>query len=485
MKKTTTIIIILSFLMLPGICVAAPCGNPASIINIDGFAPFLKPTKVQEALTNYASYPGDGQHELCFQMSTPLTISSASSVKAFALNVSGSDNVYVTGLKLNRSDDLAADIAPLLSINNGGTEKAIIAGISLTNVRNGLALSGNGAIEVGSYNDNKTVITGSPTKSGSCIDVKSPGAVLSAVQASSCGEGIKVDADNVAIKNNSAIFLNSVGIHVVGGRNMTDVVSSRIYANNDGNDANLWRYDGIRFDEDALKEIFFYDVVNNEPVPLLDGEDVINYENRKPYLLIDIPEGKTGKVEFLLSVDNEADGTCNAVNSYKQACSSLEGMTNPVSVSADSLASGPVEVTIPASYLLKKLVAIYTDPERGTAGISRQFTFSANDGVVAFVANPYDIPTSGGAVDTGSSSSDDEEEQTTGGSGMDGVNTAGEGSNLIDAAGGPSGCGGGASIMALSWRDSSIAGVLWFLIVISAAIASLRLVRVRFKRGQR
>ncbi len=482
MKIKIALILGLSLLVLPFVSIAQTCG-PANTIDFGAFLPNQQDNKLQLALTNYSSYPEGDNYALCFIM-PQLEISAADDVKSFTLTVGAGEtkNIYIVGVNLIKHDDLVSD-TPLLTINHSGTGTVYLKNITLSNVKNGLKLEGTGKIEVGSYGDNKTVITGDTTKSGACIDVKSPGAVLSGVQASSCHEGVKVDANNVQIKDGSLIKGNIFGVNILSARIGSKISGSKIY-NNEGDDDNDRRLDGIKIDDGAMHELVLYDVINNEPVPILDGDEIVEYNERKAYFLLDLPEGRTGSVEFFYSSDQ--DCVLDGEHAYKQICGNPAGFTNPASIEPSALANGPLEITIPPQHYGKALVAVYTESERGTAGISRQFELnSGSNGVVAFVANPYDIPTSGGAVDTGSSSSDDEEEQTTGGSGMDGVDTAGAGSSLIDAAGGPSGCGGGASIMALSWRDSSIAGVLWFLIVISAAIASLRLVRVHFKHRQR
>ena len=483
MKRAIIIAVVAVILSIPLTSSAQTCSSP---ININAFLPSMRLNAVKSALLGYASHPEGDHYELCFIMDE-MELTSTQLGTSFKLETLPAEtkDVYVTGLKIKSNSGDPINI-PIFVADNQGTGTIYLKNITLSNVKNGLQLAGTGKIEVGSYNDAKTVITGGSTKSGSCIDVKSPGAVLSGVQASSCHEGVKVDADAVGIKDKSIIKGNKIGVHILSGREGTAINGSKIYYNDDGNPLTIKREDGIRMDDGVMHEIVFYDVIDNEPVPILDGDDIIEYNDRKAYLLVDLSEGKTGSVEFFLSEEGDC-GLDPSESSFKQVCGDVTGVTNPVSLNASNLSAGPMEVTLPPSYYGKALVAVYNDSERGTAGISHQFELnSGSNGVVAFVANPYDIPTSGGAVDTGTSgSSDDDDEQTTSGSGMDGVNTAGEGSSLIDAAGGPSGCGGGASIMALSWRDSSIAGVLWFLIVISAAIASLRLVRVHFKHRQR
>ena len=146
-----------------------------------------------------------------------------------------------------------------------------------------------------------------------------------------------------------------------------------------------------------------------------------------------------------------------------------------------------MQATIPSQYLSKPIVVVFSDDERGTAGISRQFSVSEG-GVVAFVANPYDIPTSGGVTDmgtSGSSDDDDSDNTTTGASSMGGEGAMAEGgSGIIGAANAAGGCGGGSSLMGLAWHDASLGGILWCLLLALGSIASMRMVQVKVRRKQ-
>ncbi|MFA5186484.1 MAG: hypothetical protein WC551_08415 [Patescibacteria group bacterium] len=484
MKRAIIIAVVAVILSIPLTSSAQTCSSP---ININALLPSMRLNAVKNALLNYASHPEGDHYELCFIMDE-MELTSTQLGTSFKLETVPAEtkDVYVTGFKIksNSSDPINV---PIFVADNQGTGTVYLKNIAFSNVKNGLKLEGTGKVEVGSYNDNKTVITGDSAKSGACIDVKSPGAVLSGVQASSCHEGVKVDADNVMVKDESVVMGNHIGIHVLSGRKVASVEKSKIYFNDDGDSASLLRNDGIRLDDPPMHEIVFYDVVSNELVDISDGEDPIEYKGRNAYMLLNIPEGKTGKVEFYVSEDA---GCGLGVESHAngQPCALVGGMTNPVSVASTDLSQGPIDVTLPPEYYDKNLVALYSDPERGTAGISRQFKLS-DQGVVAFVANPYDIPTSGGAVDAGTTGSsdddDDSDSATTGASSMGGEGAMAEGgSGIIGAANAAGGCGGGSSLMGLAWHDASLGGILWCLLLALGSIASMRMVQVKVRRKQ-
>ncbi|MBN1283204.1 MAG: hypothetical protein JXA24_05455 [Proteobacteria bacterium] len=410
----------------------------------------------------------------------------ADGITGFTLNVEAAiaNDIYITGLKLAKADALLSS-DPLLAINHYGAGTIHLKDTQLSNVKNGLKMTGLGKIELGAYDDKGVVVTGDSTKSGSCIDVKSKNAVLSGVQASGCHEGVKIDAVGVEVKGGSIIRSNHLGVHVMSENNRPVIQGSSIYNNKDPAGTDLLRNYGVKIEGSVMHELVFYKMEENEPVPLLDGEDIIEYKDSPAYVLIDVPEGNSGKVEFFLSMDDEASATCSGLTAYKQSCSSVGGMTNPVTISSGMLDLGPVEITLSPQVLNKTLIAMYNDSEKGSAGISRQFSFSASPtggGVVAFVANPYDIPTTGGATDV--PVGDDEEEGGGSSMGGDGVTTEG-GGGIIGAAGAASGCGGGASLMGLAWHDASAGGIAWCILIALSAIGAMRLVHAPIKRRRR
>jgi len=472
MKMRLILALGLLLLILPSVSIAQTCG-PANTIDLGAFLPNQQDNQLQLALTNYASYPEGGNYALCFVM-PQLDISAADDVKSFTLTVGAAEakNIYIVGVDLIKNNDLVSD-TPLFTVVHSGTGTVYLKDVQLSNVKNGLSLSGTGKIELSTRSDEKVVVTGDSSKSGTCIDVKSPAAVLSAVEASSCHEGVKVDASDVKIKDSSRIYSNHLGVHALAGRARTSIKGSLVYANDDGNPSTLLREDGVRIDGGVMNEVVFYDMVNNEPTPLLDGDDQINYSNGVAYMLLDIPAGQSGTVELYYSKGDDC-GLPEGMAPAKQPCGVLTGITNPVTVSAAELNGAMKMIHLPPQYYSKSIVAVYEDPVRGTAGISREFT---GPEIVAFVANPYDIPTTGGAVDTGDSG-DDEEDSGGNSMGGEGATTEG-GGGIISAAGAAGGCGGGASLMGLAWSDASVGGILWCMGLAVATIASLRLVTAK------
>ncbi len=472
MKRRYIIGLAILLFVLPAIGYAADCNT----INI----PNVMPNKIGTIRAALLNYQQGGVYGICFNMEQPLELNSNIFDTPFLLSIPNveSHDVYIKGLQL-RNDDEFPVMHELFKVQHSGSGNVVLEEFDIRDIKKGLLFEGTGKIAL-----NSSKVAGDSAKSGACIDVKSPGAVLSAVQASSCHEGVKVDANGVIIKDKSAIASNHLGVHVASGITGTDVKSSLVYANNDDDASTLVRHDGIRIDDGAMNEVVFYDVVDDEPVPLLDETKDIQYEGRPAYMLLDIPENKKGKVEFYISRPEDCS-LPDGVVAYEQNCALVETMTNPIEITAATLAQGPVQTTIPPQYLSKPIVVVFSDDERGTAGISRQFSVSEG-GVVAFVANPYDIPTSGGVVDTGASgSSDDEEEQTTGANSMGGEGAMTEGGGgIISAAGAAGGCGGGSSLMGLAWHDASLGGILWCLLLALGAIASVRVVQVKVRRKQ-
>jgi len=479
MKRTLSIAIAIFFLLLPGVSRAQACNTVD--IDSDIMSKSAMITAIEDALSDYQQ---GGVYGICFDMhDEALLLGAADISSSFLLEIpeGESHDVYIEGLML---DNYTANPVSheFIKVVNNGSGTVTIDNISLSDIKNGLLLEGGGKTEVKS-----STIAGDTSKSGNCIEIASAGAVLNGVQASGCGDGVKVDADDVSITNGSVIKGHKIGVHIMSGAEKTDVSGSLIYYNDDGDDGNLRRFDGIRIEDDALHEIVFYDIVDDEPVPLLEGENIIEYEAGPAYLLMDIPDGKTGVVEFFISEEDE-EGGCDAVYSFKQACTNLDGMTNPVSIKSSVMAYGPVRVTIPPEHLDKTVVAVYTDPDRGTAGISRQFSLSENSGgVVAFVSSPYDIPTTSGLAGDDAAPSMPEEEDDGGGSGIggDGIGTEG-GDGVIEAAGGVAGgCGGGgASLAGDSFRTVALLMDLWWNLLLVGVILGVRkaFVRVRDKR---
>jgi len=482
MKRIYFLVAMVAILLFSSTSFAQVCSSPISLLP-------LNRTQKIDAINNAFASPCNiivGEDcEICFEMNE-FAIEPDDMITGFSLSVDGlvTRDIYVVGLNLSKLDSLDTD-DPLLTIQHDGSGTVYLEDTQLSNVKNGLKLAGSGAIQLASYLDGPVTVEGNADKLGSCIDVKADAAVLNGVQASGCGDGVKVDADDVSITNGSVIKGHKIGVHVLSGRTDTLIEQSLVYWNDDGDPSNLLREDGVKFDDVVMHEAVFYDVEGEDPVPVLDDDEVYEYGEKTAYVLMDIPDGKEGEVEFYYG----SDSACELVgeeHAYGQSCKLVTGMTNPVSLKSSVMAYGPVRVNAPSDANGKSMVIVYNDPDRGSAGISRQFSITGDERVIAFVSSPYDIPTTSGLAGDDTAPSMPEEEDDGGGSGIggDGVGTEG-GGGVIEAAGGVAGgCGGGASLAGDSFRTVALLMDLWWNLLLVGVILGVRkaFVRVRDKR---
>ena len=475
MKKRYTIGLAILMLILPAVGNAADCNN----VDIPGFlSPVQKIQKVRDALSDYAQ---GGIYGICFQMDSSLKVSATAAPFELIIPSSETKNVYVKGLKIENSET-SPIMENLLKVKHSGSGEVVFEDFDFQNIRKGLLLEGAGKVFIKS-----SKFSGEASKYGPCVEVQTGGALLDGIDVSMCAAGISVKANNVKI-NNSKSWENKIGVNIASGIVGTDIQKTQIYGNDDGDPLTSRAADGIRIEDKAPHALAFYDLVDGEPVPVDENSESVELTGKDVNVLVPIPAGDTAsaRVEFYFS----GGTSCGAVTSTsgQAACYVGEGISNPVEFNAATLEKGKISIEVPPEHYDKAIVAIYTDPELGTAGISQRFNVKSG-GVVAFVANPYDIPTSGGAVDTGTSGSsdddDDSDSATTGASSMGGEGAMAEGGGgIISAAGAAGGCGGGSSLMGLAWHDASLGGILWCLLLALGSIASMRMVQVKVRRKQ-
>lgn len=479
MKRLLALVVCTVFSMLPSLADAVTC------LSVDALPPNQKKNSIQIELNKLL--PGGGSQEACFQMAVPLVMKNGSD--GFILNLNGTqlaDDIKISGLFL-KNDDVVPLTTPFLSITHNGEGTVTLNNISFgrldvdpstKGVVNGVVIEGDRGITLA-----QSRIAGDSAGTGTCISIKSPGSIIDGVDVSGCADGVQVDADNVIIRNESSIHQNQIGVHILAGRTGTEIDSSLIYFNNDNDNFNLWKDDGIRIDGGVLHEAALYDVVEKDRIPVLDDNQPYDYEGRKPYILLDLPKGQNGTIEFFLSDEKE----CNlpvGVQSRNQPCALIKSGTPPlptrIQIDGTQLDNDRlIEVQVPDELKDKRVVTVYTAPEEGTTGISRQFVFEC--GVVAFVATPYDIPTSGGAIEVPIESGDsttEEQVQQQGGDEVGGGSDTGGGG--ISAAAG--GCGGGASLTGDQFSTMAFGLDLWLLTLAAAVIATLRTAKVRVKK---
>lgn len=374
-------------------------------------------------------------------------------------------DVYIIGLKI----DSMMDEAPLSITHNGDDAKIFIHDLEITNANEGLALeSAAGTIPpAGAIQIIGSKITGA-NKEGNCITVASPGTLLSEVEVTNCAEGVRINANNVQIAD-STIFTNKIGVHIMGGVTGTDFGSSLIYANNDDDDETMMRFDGVRM-EGIISDLRFFELVNEEPVFFEADEETVTFNNEERMARILLPEnhGYDGRVELYLAKED----VCGIVGEARgQPCKIIEDLSTDISY--EVLAEGDgVQTELPANYMDKEIVAIYTSTESGSTAISQKFKVASGEagdlGVVAFVQTPYDIPTPGGGATDGAELGSGDDTDVIGGSGMDaGGSSSGMKCSLIESS---------------MPNSTTLALEFWWIIFAIALLGSTRQAKARIRR---
>mgnify|MGYP000930785409 FL=1 len=301
-------------------------------------------------------------------------------------------------------------------------------------------------------------MTGDAAKTGPCVTVNVPAASLDRVTATSCSTAILVNAPNVKITN-SEITGNGVGVKVANGIEGAKVLRSKVYGNTEG----------IVTLEEASAPIFFDgDTKDTKDIFPVDADisKVIDYADRPVYLNIPLNGSASSEedanIEFLLSNTKDIEGI-ELVNKDKV------DIVKP----AKELANKAERYKIPAEYLNKPLVAIYTDPIHGTTGFSQRFTTSAGD-VVAFVSSPFDMTTSGGSNMEGIDVANVDVQ------GVD-VGAGGGSTGVAGATAASGGCGKAELVPGGSARTVDVAMALWWILFSAAIVTTTRTVKARSK----
>jgi hypothetical protein len=494
MKKLIIILTVTGLLALPSIGLAQTCSKtviPALVsagsrLNLIKTA--LQDYSICPTAPGYSCPPSPPttHYAVCFIMD-PLMVNATDLGSAITIQTGGSEtkDVYVKDLKIENDGGDPVGI-PLLLATNMGTGKIILQDILLEGAKKGIILASdpvkNGGIEL-----KDSVIEGDGLKEDACVAIGAEGAVLDNVQTSMCGNGALVSSNQVKIKN-SKIWDNKIGVEIGTGIVGTDIESSLIYSNDDevttGPD-DRQRYDGVKIVDGAAHQALFYAIINNEPEVIPDNSDsAINYGVSPAYILLNFSIGQVdpSRIEILTS-HPELCGLPPLTDTRFQPCGPVMADGSPIkmNISPAELEGGPKQVVVPPEYRTKDLVVMYSDPGEGTAGISRRFTWSdVAGGVVAFVSNPYDIPTSGGASETELASGGDEEIEQGGGNELEGGGISGEGggSSILSASSG--GCGGGgASLANNSFRHVVFSFNVWWILLALALFGALRFAHVK------
>lgn len=218
-KKVTLITVLLAMLSGLSNAEAIACSDENTVdLSSADMSLTEKQNVLADAFLNYSSYCSSATTscEICFL--TPqegLTVN-----KGFSIVVNVAQDVNFYGVRLVKAADKIFN-EPLITVTNNGTSKVAIKDFKLSNVKNALLLSGTGPIEI-----NNAIITGDANKSGACVDIQSPSAVVKSSDISSCNEGIRISSNGNLIgadlaanyeSQKNLIHNNVTGIHVVGG----------------------------------------------------------------------------------------------------------------------------------------------------------------------------------------------------------------------------------------------------------------------------
>jgi hypothetical protein len=156
--------------------------------------------------------------------------------------------------------------APILTITNNTAQKVTLDGLRLLDVKDGLALAGNGPIEI----VNSTV-AGAQGKEGTCVAVRSQGAKIVHSDISACLEGVRIEAGDALLgaadaahwaEEKNTIHHNGTGIRVVsGGRNRfgyNSIFGNYVLGQTSGRD------NGIKIEQTATVEVLRPKVIFDE-----------------------------------------------------------------------------------------------------------------------------------------------------------------------------------------------------------------------------
>ncbi len=447
------------------------CSDPAQFRNFTTlYSQATRLAEIQKRLDNPAGYPEllkNGRYEVCIQM-VPHLVPVFAADAAIIVKPANLD-IVVVGLNLMRNNTLEK---PLVIVRNTGTKNVEVRNLTLALVKNGMVIDGTGPVAI-----TASTVEGDITKSGTCVDVKAPNAIISGVTVSSCNIGVLVWANGVQIKDKSVIKQNKVGVEFEEGIKGSVVTEALVYLNDDGDDSNLQWGDGIRLLNDDDPYAFelaehkplrpvYYDVEGVDAVPVDDDPTITTpyvFKGRNANILVDDLKEyfKTSTNTVEVRFFNSQDGECGE-ESFGQSCAyTALGAPLAVTISAANFDEGkPVTVAIPDEFADKALAVLYSDSEMGTLGFSRPFKVSPG-GVVAFVATPYDIPTTSGesADDAGS------DEGNTAGDSMGGnTMSEGGGDGLIEAAGPGAKCT--LNPRARLGAASVVVDLLWLLLIL-------------------
>lgn len=136
-------------------------------------------------------YLYNGAYYLCLDLKSDVPMLSSSLI----FQKKNNSPVYIVGLNIQADSNIATTI-PLFSITNDKAGTVYVKNINLSSVKSGLSLTGTGSGKIVIEN---SIITGTGSSTGACVDIRSNGAVIKGNILSNCGYGIKLAAEGVKL----------------------------------------------------------------------------------------------------------------------------------------------------------------------------------------------------------------------------------------------------------------------------------------------
>jgi hypothetical protein len=442
------------------------------------------------ALTTYLNAPY--QEPLCdkgalsffllkFDLSSPVTVGSGKSLTTL---VDRSQPLVIDGLKMRRSAK-HDDADHTFTIVHNSPAPLIINGLVLENVKEGLRIEkGAGAGKVYIFDSR---IDGDGSYAGDCLDIKAAGTVIDHTKVRGCKDGMRIDADNVRIINESESAGNRIGIRLVSNRVNLDIKRTRVFGNNDLSDDNELRDDAYRIenrienfqDEDPGDFSYYASSDEGPATPVAAGEDgIVRLDGDNNFLVLNDALEAPARIDFYRTrgaycseaVLPALNQPCDFLDIFGEQGSSLD-------ISSLAADGGVEELVLPPEYRNVPILFSYKSGLNSSSRFSKPINIGLS-GIVAIIQNPLDIPTPGneGGFAAGDGAGENEDDEVVSGNQIssdeqgDGVIAGGTGMGLA------SGCGkSGSSLIAVNSTTLffQMLGFSWVLLVV-VLLSSLR-----------
>ena len=345
-------------------------------------------------------------------------------------------DIVIRGLNIQGPTN---SVAPVLTIN-GTQHKVILENSTIIDQSSGNSL-GSGIRLQGRLHELRNVVVRGSASSNQArigVQVQASGVLLSNVEVTGFGTGVKVAANDMKLKDRSHIHLNQIGVRISPDVYGTDIERTRIYGSDDTLSSTPAWTDAVRLENQTYQ--MEYLVENNgqltsmtvdpqDGVVFQGGRAVVSVpEPQRPSLQLPpsspgvqsggigpgssspplpqpptqstLPASVMRKVDFFLT-DAADCGLAIQERLSRQACGIIENVNLPMM----GQLNGMIEFQIPAEHIGKRLIAAISDPNVGTLGLTAPMAILDGGTVLVTGPNPIFIPTQplgatgGGGVD--------------------------------------------------------------------------------------